>query len=169
VLAALESVSLVTLFDEATPLELLKIVRPELYVKGGDYDVESLAETALVRRLGRRRARAALSSTATRRPRSWRASAAERALDRRAAVGVGGRRGGDRTVSRPVVGLRRRARRMPSRSRSRRAGKDDLALDPDAQRRAASGRALLEQVREQRFLAHVRLGRDGRDDARRRG
>ena len=52
VLAALESVSLVTLFDEATPLELLKVVRPELYVKGGDYDVESLAETALVRGWG---------------------------------------------------------------------------------------------------------------------
>ncbi len=52
VLAALESVSLVTLFDEATPLELLKIVRPELYVKGGDYDIETLAETALVRGWG---------------------------------------------------------------------------------------------------------------------
>ena len=49
VLAALESVSLVTLFDEPTPLELLKLVRPDLYVKGGDYDIESLAETALVR------------------------------------------------------------------------------------------------------------------------
>ena len=49
VLAALESVSLVTLFDEATPVELLKLVRPQLYVKGGDYDIESLAETALVR------------------------------------------------------------------------------------------------------------------------
>src|SRR5579864_9024684 len=33
VLAALESVALVTLFDEATPLELLKLVRPDLYVK----------------------------------------------------------------------------------------------------------------------------------------
>ena len=52
VLAALESVDIVTLFDEATPLELLKIVRPELYVKGGDYDVESRAETALVRSWG---------------------------------------------------------------------------------------------------------------------
>ena len=52
VLAALESVSLVTLFDEATPLELLKLVRPDLYVKGGDYDIESLAETALVRSWG---------------------------------------------------------------------------------------------------------------------
>ena len=52
VLAALESVSLVTLFDEPTPLELLKIVRPELYVKGGDYYVETLAETALGRSWG---------------------------------------------------------------------------------------------------------------------
>jgi rfaE bifunctional protein nucleotidyltransferase chain/domain len=52
VLAALESVSLVTLFDETTPLELLKLVRPDVYVKGGDYDVERLAETALVRGWG---------------------------------------------------------------------------------------------------------------------
>ena len=52
VLAALESVSLVTLFDEATPLELLKLVRPQVYAKGGDYDIESLAETALVRSWG---------------------------------------------------------------------------------------------------------------------
>lgn len=52
VLAALESVSLVTLFDEATPLELLKLVRPQVYVKGGDYDIEALAETKLVRGWG---------------------------------------------------------------------------------------------------------------------
>lgn len=54
VLAALQSVSLVTLFDEATPVELLKRVRPDLYVKGGDYDIETLAETALVRGWGGR-------------------------------------------------------------------------------------------------------------------
>ena len=52
VLAALESVSLVTLFDESTPIALLKLVRPERYVKGGDYDIETLAETALVRGWG---------------------------------------------------------------------------------------------------------------------
>jgi rfaE bifunctional protein nucleotidyltransferase chain/domain len=52
VLAALESVSLVVLFDEPTPVELLKAVRPALYVKGGDYDIESLAETAVVRGWG---------------------------------------------------------------------------------------------------------------------
>ena len=52
VLAALESVSLVTLFDEATPVELLKLVRPQLYVKGGDYDIEALEETKWVRGWG---------------------------------------------------------------------------------------------------------------------
>jgi len=52
VLAALESVSLVTLFDEPTPVELLKLVRPDLYVKGGDYDVETLEETKWVRSWG---------------------------------------------------------------------------------------------------------------------
>jgi rfaE bifunctional protein nucleotidyltransferase chain/domain len=52
VLAALESVSLVIGFDEPTPVELLKQVRPLWYVKGGDYDIEALAETALVRSWG---------------------------------------------------------------------------------------------------------------------
>ena len=52
VLVALESVSLVVLFDEATPIELLKQVRPDLYVKGGDYDIETLAETRCVRSWG---------------------------------------------------------------------------------------------------------------------
>ena len=52
VLAALESVSLVTLFDEPTPVALLQRVRPQLYVKGGDYDIEGLEETRWVRRWG---------------------------------------------------------------------------------------------------------------------
>ena len=54
VLAALESVSLVSLFDEPTPLSLLALVRADIYVKGGDYDVATLAETALVRAWGGR-------------------------------------------------------------------------------------------------------------------
>ena len=52
VLAALESVDLVALFDEPTPVDLLRLVRPALYVKGGDYDIERLAETELVRSWG---------------------------------------------------------------------------------------------------------------------
>lgn len=54
VLGALEAVSAIVLFDEPTPLALLAEVRPDVYVKGGDYDVDALAETALVRGWGGR-------------------------------------------------------------------------------------------------------------------
>jgi len=54
VVAALECVSWVTLFDEQTPCELLRRCRPELYVKGGDYDMEALEETRLMRSWGGR-------------------------------------------------------------------------------------------------------------------
>jgi D-beta-D-heptose 7-phosphate kinase / D-beta-D-heptose 1-phosphate adenosyltransferase len=37
VLAALEAVDLVILFEQDTPLELLKLVRPKVLIKGGDY------------------------------------------------------------------------------------------------------------------------------------
>ncbi len=53
-LAALESVSLVTWFDEDTPLELIAELRPALLVKGGDYDMGRLAESALVQSWGGR-------------------------------------------------------------------------------------------------------------------
>ena len=52
VMAALESVSLVTWFDEDTPVQLLSELRPQVYVKGGDYDMRTLAETALVEGYG---------------------------------------------------------------------------------------------------------------------
>ena len=52
VLAGLASVSLVTFFDERTPVALIKEARPDLYVKGGDYDMETLEETAVVRSWG---------------------------------------------------------------------------------------------------------------------
>ena len=54
VIASLESVSLVTWFDEDTPVELLSELRPRVYVKGGDYDMGKLAETALVEGYGGR-------------------------------------------------------------------------------------------------------------------
>ena len=54
VLAALQSVSFVTWFDENTPCELIAKCRPDVYVKGGDYDVETLEETRLVRSWGGR-------------------------------------------------------------------------------------------------------------------
>jgi len=42
VLAALESVSLVVPFDEDTPLNLINICRPDVLVKGGDWQVENI-------------------------------------------------------------------------------------------------------------------------------
>jgi rfaE bifunctional protein nucleotidyltransferase chain/domain len=53
-IAALESVSLVTWFDEDTPLELIAEIRPDLLVKGGDYDMAKLAETQVVQAYGGR-------------------------------------------------------------------------------------------------------------------
>jgi D-glycero-beta-D-manno-heptose 1-phosphate adenylyltransferase len=53
-MAALESVSMVTWFDEDTPLELITELRPDLLVKGGDYDMSKLAETKVVEAYGGR-------------------------------------------------------------------------------------------------------------------
>jgi rfaE bifunctional protein nucleotidyltransferase chain/domain len=52
VIAALASVSLVTWFEEDTPVQLLSELKPQVYVKGGDYDMRKLAETALVEGYG---------------------------------------------------------------------------------------------------------------------
>jgi rfaE bifunctional protein nucleotidyltransferase chain/domain len=53
-LAALESVSLVTFFDEDTPLALIRELKPAVLVKGGDYDMDQLAEAQFVRSQGGR-------------------------------------------------------------------------------------------------------------------
>ena len=42
VLAALESVTMVTWFDEDTPLNLILICKPDILVKGGDWKVEKI-------------------------------------------------------------------------------------------------------------------------------
>jgi rfaE bifunctional protein nucleotidyltransferase chain/domain len=52
VMAALESVSMVTWFDDDTPLELISALKPDVLVKGGDYDMRKLAESALVESYG---------------------------------------------------------------------------------------------------------------------
>lgn len=54
VLAALEAVSVVTIFDDQVPLAPLATSRADIYVKGGDYDMEAIPETALVRTWGGR-------------------------------------------------------------------------------------------------------------------
>ena len=51
-LAALECVSVVTVFADPVPLSALEAVRPEIYVKGGDYDMSLIPEAAAVARWG---------------------------------------------------------------------------------------------------------------------
>jgi D-beta-D-heptose 7-phosphate kinase/D-beta-D-heptose 1-phosphate adenosyltransferase len=48
VLAALEAVDLVVVFEEDTPLELLKKVRPKVLIKGGDYTLDQVVGRELV-------------------------------------------------------------------------------------------------------------------------
>lgn len=52
VMAAQEAVDLVTWFDEDTPLQIIGEIRPDILVKGGDYDMRKLPETALVESWG---------------------------------------------------------------------------------------------------------------------
>jgi rfaE bifunctional protein nucleotidyltransferase chain/domain len=51
-LAALESVDMAVLFTEQTPVNLIEKIRPDIYVKGGDYEIDTLAETQLVKTWG---------------------------------------------------------------------------------------------------------------------
>ncbi|MER7443669.1 D-glycero-beta-D-manno-heptose 1-phosphate adenylyltransferase [Micromonospora avicenniae] len=51
-LAALSCVDHVVVFEEDSPASLIKVVRPDVYVKGGDYPPEMVPEAPLVRRLG---------------------------------------------------------------------------------------------------------------------
>jgi bifunctional ADP-heptose synthase (sugar kinase/adenylyltransferase) len=52
VLAALEAVSLVVPFDEDTALETVLEARPDIYVKGGDYDMGAIPEGRAVAAYG---------------------------------------------------------------------------------------------------------------------
>jgi D-beta-D-heptose 7-phosphate kinase/D-beta-D-heptose 1-phosphate adenosyltransferase len=51
-LAALEAVDAVVIFDQDTPLELVRALRPSIIVKGGDYAPESVVGAAEVRGWG---------------------------------------------------------------------------------------------------------------------
>jgi bifunctional ADP-heptose synthase (sugar kinase/adenylyltransferase) len=45
-------VSAVILFDEDTPLELIKIIEPDVLVKGGDYEAEKIVGYDVVKAKG---------------------------------------------------------------------------------------------------------------------
>jgi D-beta-D-heptose 7-phosphate kinase/D-beta-D-heptose 1-phosphate adenosyltransferase len=52
VLEALSCIDHVVAFDEPTPAALIDVVRPDVYVKGGDYTLERLPEAAQIEALG---------------------------------------------------------------------------------------------------------------------
>lgn len=54
VLSALSCVDHIVAFEEPTPEELLSLIEPDVFVKGGDYTEQQLPEAPLVRRLGGR-------------------------------------------------------------------------------------------------------------------
>lgn len=54
ILASLECVDFVTIFHELRPDNLIKVIRPDIHVKGGDYKVSDLPEKKLVESLGGR-------------------------------------------------------------------------------------------------------------------
>lgn len=64
-LASLTSVEAVVLFDEDTPLELIKAVRPDILAKGGDYTLTTVVGADFVQSYG---GRLVVGST----PASWR-------------------------------------------------------------------------------------------------
>ena len=51
-IAALEPVSLVTWFDDDTPLALIRLIQPDVLVKGGDWSTDSIVGAADVKSRG---------------------------------------------------------------------------------------------------------------------
>ena len=54
VLASLQSVDLVVVFGEETPIELIKAIRPDILVKGADYTVATVVGADIVQAYGGR-------------------------------------------------------------------------------------------------------------------
>lgn len=52
VLSSLESVDLVVLFEEDTPLNLIQILKPDILVKGADYKIENVVGASFVQSYG---------------------------------------------------------------------------------------------------------------------
>jgi rfaE bifunctional protein nucleotidyltransferase chain/domain len=71
VVASLESVDYVTLFDEPTPLRLIKYLRPDCLVKGGDWKEEAIAGSDTVRSWGDKVDRSVSMSNDANAVRSW--------------------------------------------------------------------------------------------------
>ena len=52
ILTALKTVSVVIIFDEETPERLIKQLRPDIIIKGGDYNIQDIIGADFVRSYG---------------------------------------------------------------------------------------------------------------------
>lgn len=52
IIASLECVDFVVIFEEDTPCDLIELVKPHIHTKGGDYNPENLPETKIIQKNG---------------------------------------------------------------------------------------------------------------------
>ncbi len=52
VISSLDCVDFVTLFGEDTPVDLIALLKPDVYVKGGDYDMNLIPESEVIKSYG---------------------------------------------------------------------------------------------------------------------
>lgn len=52
IIASLECVDFVIIFEEDTPCQLIELVKPDIHTKGGDYNKETLPETKIIQENG---------------------------------------------------------------------------------------------------------------------
>ena len=52
ILSSLYFVDLVIIFNEVNPEKLIKTIKPNIYIKGGDYDIKNIPESQLVKSYG---------------------------------------------------------------------------------------------------------------------
>lgn len=52
ILAALGCVDIVSIFNESTAEKFLELVKPHIYVKGQEYDIDNLSEAKIVKKYG---------------------------------------------------------------------------------------------------------------------
>ena len=52
ILAALDCVDMVVIFDEKTPIKLIKAIKPEILVKGGDYQIDQIVGYKEIKKWG---------------------------------------------------------------------------------------------------------------------
>lgn len=52
VLAGLQSVDYLIVFDEESPADLIEAIKPDVFVKGGNYTEDSIPEAPLLKKIG---------------------------------------------------------------------------------------------------------------------